>query len=197
MGAAARRFRVQQHTCSRPDSERASERANAAKPSYTKYRVSCASVRIVLELFMCLVRSSRLRWESLVELFFRIQMWLCTLLDDGCFKLYSAFEPVFILIDEAARRTEPAMWPILSCYNPHAYILFGDHQQLRSTAMSSCSVNDPRIEAKVLQNRLAPQLAKYLFARLIENGMKHVMFTGEHCMQRQIAHVVLGKHLSR
>lgn len=48
---------------------------------------------------------------------------ICTLYAVGETAIYDNVQPQAILVDEAARATEPELWPALAFFNPNAFIL--------------------------------------------------------------------------
>lgn len=66
---------------------------------------------------------------------------ICTLYAVGETAIYDNVQPQAILVDEAARATEPELWPALAFFNPNAFILIGDHHQLRLLVLSSRKQN--------------------------------------------------------
>ncbi|RHZ68502.1 DEAD/DEAH box helicase [Aspergillus thermomutatus] len=90
-------------------------------------------------------------------------------------------KPAVIAVDEAARLTEPELWPMLAWFNPRAILLVGDHQQLR-----------PFVFSRRNENPFQSQLAISLFSRLKLNGLMDVMFTEQHRMVTQLCDLVSG-----
>lgn len=102
---------------------------------------------------------------------------VCTLNNAGDAKLYTSFQPVVTLVDEAAKATEPdSIIPL--AWNPAGPVVFvGDHMQLRPTILSQQT------------NHFYGQLRQSLFARLAEGGHPHVMLTEQHRMHPDIANI--------
>lgn len=48
-----------------------------------------------------------------------------------------SLQPELIVVDEAARATEPELWPVLAHYNPQGYLLIGDPFQLHPVVIST------------------------------------------------------------
>ncbi|KAL2854942.1 AAA domain-containing protein [Aspergillus pseudoustus] len=73
--------------------------------------------------------------------------------------------PHAIIVDEAARYTEPDLWPVLAWYRPRALLLVGEHHQLK-----------PFVFTGLAENPLTHQLQVSLFSRLYYNGLMEHMF---------------------
>ena len=84
-----------------------------------------------------------------------------------------------MIVDEAAKSTEPETWNVLGNYRPRVFLLVGDHQQLKPTVVSSLT-----------ENNFAPQLSISLFARLRLAGIPTTMFDEQHRMQPDISRIV-------
>jgi superfamily I DNA and/or RNA helicase len=76
-----------------------------------------------------------------------------------------------IVVDEAARVTEPELWPLMAWYTPRVLLLVGDHHQLR-----------PLVFSRKQQNPFVEQLQISLFTRLIWNGLPALMLLEQHRM---------------
>jgi superfamily I DNA and/or RNA helicase len=61
---------------------------------------------------------------------------LATLSLAGTQGLSSVLKPDVVIIDEAAKPTEPETWNALANYQPRVKILDGDHQQLKPVVLS-------------------------------------------------------------
>ncbi|RHZ50301.1 DEAD/DEAH box helicase [Aspergillus thermomutatus] len=109
----------------------------------------------------------------------RADVILCTLHTAGETAIRDNVQPQAILVDEAARASEPELWPALAFFNPNAFVLIGDHHQLRPLVLSSHK-----------QNPLADQLQMSLFSRLHRDGLHAVMLKEQHRMHESMAQMV-------
>lgn len=96
---------------------------------------------------------------------------------------------VIIVVDEAAKMTEPELWPAFGVYNPDVYLLVGDQFQLRPFILSSQTTRTLSNGVE-LQNGFAAQLSRSFYSRAIDNGHPFVMFDTQHRMTSEIAEVV-------
>ncbi|KAK4869983.1 hypothetical protein LT330_005707 [Penicillium expansum] len=62
---------------------------------------------------------------------------VCTPFTAGHPTIVRAINPAVVGVDEAAKFTEPEMWPILAHYYPSPIIMVGDHHQLAPTVISN------------------------------------------------------------
>lgn len=84
-----------------------------------------------------------------------------------------------VLVDEAAKTSEPELWPLPAWFNPEAYLLVGDQKQLRPVVMSSG-----------FENPLGDQLQLSLFNRLHLSGFMDTMLNLQHRMHPDIAALI-------
>ncbi|CAI7595611.1 unnamed protein product [Penicillium palitans] len=104
---------------------------------------------------------------------------VCTPFTAGHPTIVSAIKPDVVGIDEAAKFTEPEMWPILANYYPSPILMAGDHYQLGPTVTSSSQTNP-----------FVYQLHLSLFKRLINGGNASVMLEVQHRMHPDISKLV-------
>lgn len=104
---------------------------------------------------------------------------VCTPFTAGHPTIVGAIKPAVVGIDEAAKFTEPEMWPILANYYPSPILMAGDHCQLGPTVTSSSQTNP-----FVYQLRLS------LFKRLIEGKNGSIMLEVQHRMHPDISKLV-------
>ncbi|GFG21115.1 hypothetical protein IFM5058_10923 [Aspergillus udagawae] len=69
-------------------------------------------------------------WELCDAVLAHADAIICTLHATGEQAICDNVQPQAILVDEAARATEPELWPALAFFNPNVFILISDHHQL-------------------------------------------------------------------
>ncbi|KAJ6133047.1 hypothetical protein N7471_008262 [Penicillium samsonianum] len=104
---------------------------------------------------------------------------VCTPFTAGHPTIVSAIKPAVVGIDEAAKNTEPEMWPIFSNYHSSPILMVGDHYQLGPTVTSGSETNP-----FVYQLRLS------LFKRLINGQNASIMLEVQHRMHPDISKLV-------
>lgn len=109
----------------------------------------------------------------------RADVVLATLSLAGTQGLSSVLKPDVVIIDEAAKPTEPETWNALANYQPRVKILVGDDQQLK-----------PEVHSNRQDNNFGGQLSLSLFARLRFAGFPTVMFEEQHRMHPLISALV-------
>ncbi|GFG01584.1 hypothetical protein IFM53868_11018, partial [Aspergillus udagawae] len=80
-------------------------------------------------------------WELRDAVLARVDAIIYTLHAVGEQAMRDNVQPQAILVDEAARATEPELWPMLAFFNPNAFVLIGNHHQLRPLVLSSPKQN--------------------------------------------------------
>ncbi|KAF9885493.1 hypothetical protein FE257_012820 [Aspergillus nanangensis] len=109
----------------------------------------------------------------------RASVVICTLYTTGATCVREQVKPAIIAIDEAAKVTEPELWPILAWFKPDAFLLMGDQKQLQPVVLSSREDNPFR-----------DQLSVSFFTRMHLAGLMRVMFREQHRMCPDISRVV-------
>ncbi|CAI7602825.1 unnamed protein product [Penicillium crustosum] len=104
---------------------------------------------------------------------------VCTPFTAGHPTIVGAIKPAVVGIDEAAKFTEPEMWPILANYYPSPILMVGDHYQLGPTVTSSSQTNP-----------FVYQLHFSLFKRLIDGENGSIMLEVQHRMHPDISKLV-------
>ncbi|KAJ5780761.1 hypothetical protein N7457_005921 [Penicillium paradoxum] len=104
---------------------------------------------------------------------------VCTPSAAGHPTIVDAIKPAVVAVDEAAKWSEPEMWPILAHYYPAPILMAGDHCQLGPTVKS-----DWRSNPFYLQLRFS------LFERLIEGANKSIMLQVQHRVHPDISTLV-------
>lgn len=105
---------------------------------------------------------------------------VCTAFTASATCMRENVHPIAILVDEAARLTEPELWPVLGgWYAPKALILVGDHYQLR-----------PLVFSKATDNPFAGSLRMAFFTRLQLSGFNSTMFLEQRRMVKGICDLV-------
>lgn len=104
---------------------------------------------------------------------------VCTPFTAGHSTIVGAIKPAVVGIDEAAKFTEPEMWPILANYYPSPILMVGDHYQLGPTVTSSSQANP-----------FVYQLYFSLFKRLIDGENGSIMLEVQHRMHPDISKLV-------
>ncbi|KGO37157.1 hypothetical protein PEXP_001820 [Penicillium expansum] len=107
---------------------------------------------------------------------------VCTPFTAGHPTIVRSIKPAVVGVDEAAKFTEPEMWPILAHYYPSPIIMVGDHHQLAPTVTSSSE-----------KNPFAYQLRLSLFKRLIDRENALIMLEVQHRMHPDISNLVNRK----
>ncbi|CAI7606085.1 unnamed protein product [Penicillium glandicola] len=107
---------------------------------------------------------------------------VCTPFTAGHPTITSAIKPVVVGVDEAAKYTEPEMWPILANYHSSHILMVGDHHQLGPTVTSTSETNP-----------FCRQLRLSLFERLIEGPNPSTMLEVQHRMHPDISSLVSRK----
>ncbi|KIM96281.1 hypothetical protein OIDMADRAFT_58618 [Oidiodendron maius Zn] len=101
---------------------------------------------------------------------------VCTVAAAAKVTLAENFHPTVVYLDEAARVTELKTLIPFGRYTPFAFILSGDHKQLRPTVLSANRQPE-------FLNPFQNQVLLSLFERLIAAGQEHMMLKIQHrCM---------------
>jgi superfamily I DNA and/or RNA helicase len=101
---------------------------------------------------------------------------ICTVAAVAKVTLAENFHPTIVYVDEASRLTEFKTLIALSLYAPLAFILTGDHKQLRPTVLSAERHRDQPPFLNPFQN----QMLLSFFERMIVAGHKHFMLKIQH-----------------
>ncbi|RDW86984.1 uncharacterized protein DSM5745_03626 [Aspergillus mulundensis] len=112
----------------------------------------------------------------------RSEVVVCTPFAAGTAAVRQNVHPYVVAVDEAARVTDPELWPMLVSHEPRVCLLVGDQRQL-----------PPFVSAKFPASPFRPQLELSLFARLIYNGHQDIIFREQHGMVYQLQELVNDK----